>query len=276
MPEVGVAYAGRRSRRRPAGRLDQRVRRTRDLVARCPAYRGCERLRETSGPSRGCGSSRTHAQRRARMYLHANAKLGLAGRLRAGPRDRGWSFAEGGRGRLQRLGGDRSSLVASLARGRPPGKLVCSTARAGRAARRGCSRELQERICDCRRKTGWGPRLVAGATGFAHSTVWKVLNRVPLAPPGDGEGAREQLRVAVSRRPAAHGRQPLRAVRASRLGPHRRALPGRTPLMRPETRVGFDYAHAIVDDHSRLAYVEAPRQRSRSNRHRLRRARSRT
>lgn len=26
--------------------------------------------------------------------------------------------------------------------------------------------------------------------------------------------------------------------------------------MRPETRVGYDYAHAIVDDHSRVAYVE--------------------
>jgi hypothetical protein len=26
--------------------------------------------------------------------------------------------------------------------------------------------------------------------------------------------------------------------------------------MSPETRVGYDYAHAIVDDHSRLAYVE--------------------
>jgi len=26
--------------------------------------------------------------------------------------------------------------------------------------------------------------------------------------------------------------------------------------MRPETRVGYDYAHALVDDHSRLAYVE--------------------
>ena len=26
--------------------------------------------------------------------------------------------------------------------------------------------------------------------------------------------------------------------------------------MRPETRVGYDYAHAIVDDYSRLAYVE--------------------
>ncbi len=26
--------------------------------------------------------------------------------------------------------------------------------------------------------------------------------------------------------------------------------------MQPETRVGYDYAHAIVDDHSRLAFVE--------------------
>ena len=26
--------------------------------------------------------------------------------------------------------------------------------------------------------------------------------------------------------------------------------------MNPETRIGNDYAHAIVDDHSRLAYVE--------------------
>ena len=26
--------------------------------------------------------------------------------------------------------------------------------------------------------------------------------------------------------------------------------------MRPETRVGYDFAHAIVDDHSRFAYVE--------------------
>ena len=25
---------------------------------------------------------------------------------------------------------------------------------------------------------------------------------------------------------------------------------------RPETRVGYDFAHALVDDHSRLAYLE--------------------
>jgi len=38
-------------------------------------------------------------------------------------------------------------------------------------------------ICECRRTTGWGPRLVAGATGFAHSTVWKVLRRFGLSRP---------------------------------------------------------------------------------------------
>src|SRR5207249_4085517 len=35
--------------------------------------------------------------------------------------------------------------------------------------------------------------------------------------------------------------------------------------MRPETRVGYDYAHAIVDDHSRLAYVELEPYRPRTN-----------
>jgi transposase len=34
----------------------------------------------------------------------------------------------------------------------------------------------QERICEARQRTGWGPRLVAGATGHPHSTVWKVLH----------------------------------------------------------------------------------------------------
>jgi transposase len=31
--------------------------------------------------------------------------------------------------------------------------------------------ELAEAICACRRRTGWGPRLVAGVTGFCHSTA---------------------------------------------------------------------------------------------------------
>ena len=37
---------------------------------------------------------------------------------------------------------------------------------------------------------------------------------------------------------------------------HRRSLAASTRLDEARTRVGYDYAHAIVDDHSRLAYVE--------------------
>ena len=117
--------------------------------------------------------------------------------------------------------------------------------------------ELQERICDCRRETGWGPRLVAGATGFAHSTVWKVLKRAGLSRrAAGGQGAGQQLRVALPRRSAAHGHKPLRALPAARPPRHRRPLTAPARGRSAETRVGYDFAHAIVDDHSRLAYVE--------------------
>ena len=46
---------------------------------------------------------------------------------------------------------------------------------------------------------------------------------------------------------------PLRAARARR---HRRPLATLAQLERPETRVGYDYAHAIVDDPRGCAYVE--------------------
>ena len=117
--------------------------------------------------------------------------------------------------------------------------------------------ELQERICDCRRKTGWGPRLVAGATGFAHSTVWKVLKRAGLS-----------RRRAAVKEPANSYEWPcpgdLLHMDTSRyarfLRPGHRVTGDRSQRsrnwMRPETRVGYDFAHAIVDDHSRLAYVE--------------------
>jgi transposase InsO family protein len=116
---------------------------------------------------------------------------------------------------------------------------------------------LQERICDCRRRTGWGPRLVAAATGFAHSTVWKVLRRHGLS-----------RRPRAAREPANSYEWPcpgdLLHMDVSRyarfLRPGHRVTGDRSQRsrnwMRSETRVGYDYAHAIVDDHSRLAFVE--------------------
>jgi len=115
------------------------------------------------------------------MYVHANAKLGLAGRLA-----------------LVRAIEEGASLKAAAAAfrvspatahrwwhrwldgGRELTALLDRSSRPRRSPRL-LARELQERICDCRRKTGWGPRLVAGATGFAHSTVWKVLKRAGLS-----------------------------------------------------------------------------------------------
>ena len=116
--------------------------------------------------------------------------------------------------------------------------------------------ELERAICDGRRQTGWGPRLVAGATDFAHSTVWKVLRRAGISWP-----------LQPAREPANRYEWPcpgdlvhMDVVRCVRLlRPGHRVTGDRSQRSRrwmlPETRVGYDYAHAIVDDHSRLAYV---------------------
>jgi transposase InsO family protein len=191
------------------------------------------------------------------MLLHANAKLGLAGR-----------FA------LVRAVEDGLSLRAAaaafsvspatvhrwwhrwLAGGRQRRALLDRSSRPRRSPRL-LAAELQERICDCRRQTGWGPRLVAGATGFAHSTVWKVLRRHGLS-----RRAR-QLKEPANRYewPCPGDLLHMDTSRYARfLRPGHRVTGDRSRRrggwMQPETRVGYDYAHAIVDDHSRLAYVE--------------------
>jgi transposase InsO family protein len=191
------------------------------------------------------------------MYLHANAKLGLAGRLA-----------------LVRAVEEGLSLKAAAAAfnvspatahrwwhrwvdgGRQLPALLDRSSRPQRSPRL-LRAEVQARICDCRRKTGWGPRLVAAATGCAHSTVWKVLRRHGLS-----------RRLAAVREPANSYEWPCpgdllhmdtsRYARFTRPG-HRvtgdRSQQSRR-WMRPETRVGYEYAHAIIDDHSRLAFVE--------------------
>ena len=175
------------------------------------------------------------------MVFHRNAKLGLAGRYA-----------------LVRAVEDGCSLkVAAAAFSVSPATahrwwhrwldaneearktLSCLLDRSSRPRRspRQLAPELAEAICACRRATGWGPRLVAGATGFAHSTVWKVLRRAGLSRP-----------PCAVREPANSYEWPC---------------PGDLLHMdtsdyarfqRPGHRL--DVVHAIVDDHSRLAYAE--------------------
>jgi transposase InsO family protein len=114
--------------------------------------------------------------------------------------------------------------------------------------------ELEQRVLDARERTGWGPRLIAGETGVAHSTVHAILrrhgrSRAPRAArrefvryewpcPGD------LLHMDVKRYPRF--RRPGHAV----TGDRRRTNQDKVNAL------GHDYFHAIVDDHSRLAYGE--------------------
>jgi transposase InsO family protein len=195
------------------------------------------------------------------MYLHANAKLGLAGRLAL------VRAIEGGlslRGAAVGFGVSPATAHRWWHRWLEAGEearrtLSCLFDRSSRprCSPRRLAPELEQAICACRRRTGWGPRLVGGATGFAHSTVSKVLRRAGIsrAPRAAKEPSNryewpcpgDLLHMDTSR----HARflRPGHRVTGDRSQQSRR-------WMRPETRVGYDYAHAIVDDHSRLAYVE--------------------
>lgn len=191
------------------------------------------------------------------MYLHANAKLGLAGRLAlVRAIDGGLSLKAAANAFSVSPATAHRWWHRWLGGGCRPEALLDRSSRPRRQPRL-LAIELQERICDCRRQTGWGPRLVAGATGFAHSTVWKVLRRHGLS-----------RRAAAVREPANSYEWPcpgeLLHMDTSRyarfLRPGHRVTGDRSQRsrrwMRPETRVGYDFVHAIVDDHSRLAYVE--------------------
>jgi transposase InsO family protein len=190
------------------------------------------------------------------MYLHANAKLGLAGRLalvraieegmtlKAAAAAFSVSPATAHRWWHRWLGATAEARAT----------LSCLFDRSSRPYRspRQLGPELERVICDCRLKTGWGPRLVAGATGFCHSTVWKVLKRAGIS------------------RPPRHEREPANSyewpcpgdllhmdtseyVRFQRPG-HR--VTGDRSSQDRQHRDGLDIVHAIVDDHSRLAYAE--------------------
>ena len=195
------------------------------------------------------------------MYLHANAKLGLAGRLALVR-----AIEEGSSLKAAAAAFSVSPatahrwwhrwLEASEEARRTLACLLDRSSRPRRSPRR-LAPELEQAICACRRRTGWGPRLIAGVTGFAHSTVWKVLHRAGLSrrPRANKEPANryewpcpgDLLHMDTSR--YARFLRPGHAVTGDRSQRSR-------GWMRPETRVGYDYAHAIVDDHSRLAYVE--------------------
>jgi transposase InsO family protein len=190
------------------------------------------------------------------MSFHRNAKLGLAGRYAL------VSAIAGGMTLKQAATCFRVSPATAhrwwhrwLEAGEEArATLSCLLDRSSRPRRspRQLAPELEEAICACRRRTGWGPRLVASATGFCHSTVSKVLRRAGISRP-----------PRPLREPANRYEWPCPGdllhmdtseyVRFQRPG-HR--VTGDRSSQDRQHRDGIDVVHAIVDDHSRLAYAE--------------------
>ncbi len=112
----------------------------------------------------------------------------------------------------------------------------------------------QERICEVRRHTGWGPRLIAGVVGRPHSTVHATLRRRGISR--RPRPKREEVRryewpcpgdlLHMDTKRYARFTRPGHAVTGNRFtsGAEKRA------------GVGHEFCHSIVDDHSRLAYCE--------------------
>ena len=195
------------------------------------------------------------------MGVHPRAKLGPAGRL---------ALTEAIAGGVSQKAAAAAFCVAPATAHRwwhrrlsaSPAELASGAWLLDRSSRPRHSPRLldpadQERICEARRRTGWGPRLVAGATGFSHSTVWKVLHRHGLSRPP--RAPREEpnryewpcpgdlLHMDSAR--YARFLRPGHAVTGDRSQANR-------TWASKQARVGYDFAHAIVDDHTRLAYVE--------------------
>jgi len=115
----------------------------------------------------------------------------------------------------------------------------------------------QARICAARRRSNWGPRLIAGETGHPHATVWRTLKRAGISRPPSQP--REQPRryewpcpgdlLHIDSKRFVRFTRPGHAVTGDR---HRTGAERRM-------RIGYEWVHSLVDDHSRYAYSELHR-----------------
>jgi len=111
-----------------------------------------------------------------------------------------------------------------------------------------------DRVCAERRRTGWGPRQIASELGMPHATVSRCLTRRGLSRtpgPARGEVVRHEWPcpgdlLQMDTKQFARFSRPGHAVTGDRFrsGAERRA------------RVGKEFAHSVIDDHSRIAYTE--------------------
>jgi transposase InsO family protein len=111
-----------------------------------------------------------------------------------------------------------------------------------------------DRVCEVRLRTGWGPRLIATEVDIPHATVSRILARRGCSrrpAPDRGEVVRYEwpcpgdlLHMDVKQ--FARFVRPGHAITGDRFRTFAEKRHG----------PGWEFAHSIVDDHSRLAYTE--------------------
>ena len=180
------------------------------------------------------------------MSFHRNAKLGLAGRYAL------VSAIEGGMTRRRTAGGTAGWRRTRRRGARSP---VSSIVRAGRIARRGgwqrnSSRRSATVAAAPAGDHGWSPGRPASRTRPSRRCCGARASR------GRRNGRRSRPTATSGPVPAICCTSTQAATRASS------GLDTASPATAPSrcaaatTPVGYDFAHAIIDDHSRLTYVE--------------------
>lgn len=116
--------------------------------------------------------------------------------------------------------------------------------------------ELERRVVRLRRRHNWGPAVIGHHVGLPASTCWRILRRYgvnrlrDLDPP---TGVR--IRRYEMDRPGELVHVDIKKIGRVPDGGgwrvHGRGNAG------PRQKVGYEFVHAAVDDHSRLAYAEA-------------------
>ena len=115
-------------------------------------------------------------------------------------------------------------------------------------------------MCRLRRKRRWGPARIGAEVGLASSTVHRILVAEGLNRLDRGDRASDRRPVQRYQKDRPGELVHVDVKKLGRIPPgggwraHGRQM-GST-ARRKNTRVGYDYIHSMVDDHSRLAYSE--------------------
>ena len=115
---------------------------------------------------------------------------------------------------------------------------------------------LERRVVKLRRRHGWGPAVIAHHVGLPASTCWRILKRHGISRMRDLDPpTRRRIRRYEHDRPGSLVHVDIKKIGRIPDGGGWRAH-GKAATSRDRQHVGYEYVHAAVDDHSRLAYAE--------------------